>query len=474
MIERLLKENSGLVSICLIFFAVLWLYLPVHNFDFLNFDDNLYVTANQQVLNGITWEGIRWAFTSEHSSHWQPLAFISHMLDVELFGLDAGAHHLVSVVIHAVNCSLLFVLSYYSTKWLIGSLYVALLFGIHPMRIESVAWVSERKDVLSIFFLLLMLILYMHYSKKGSKISYLTACLALLLSLLSKPTAIVAPFLLLLLDFWPLDRFAVNESCQIRKRFLEKVPFFLLSVLSLLTALWAQGSGGGLKSLQAYPIGLRIDSVLVGYQTYFAKLFLPSEYAIFYPFEIYQPGIAEGALILLALLVSAGFWKRKIYPGLFFGILWYIVALLPMIGILQIGGQSYADRWSYLAHAGLIWGVTISLKSCEQRRLLAVAGLLYLLLFAAITRSELYNWRSSQAIFSHTLRVSPENFMAHNNLGVEFDRVGNLAEAKKNFDAAVRLAPSYPTALINLATVFIRERNWNEAEMLLKRAVAIS
>lgn len=456
---------------------ILWalvfaLYWPTRQFEFLNFDDNQYITENIHVRTGLTWTNLRWAFTSEHGAHWHPLAWISHMIDFEIFGLNPGAYHLVNAALHAANTALLFIFLYLATASFGASLFAAALFGLHPLRIESVAWITERKDVLSVLFLLLTLIGFSKFIGTRSLRFYLFSLFCFSLSLLAKPTAIVLPALLLCLDFWPYKR--LLKFSDLRKLLIEKLPFAIVASLVAFAAIWAQSSGGGLKSLDSYPFADRIASALVGYISYFGKLFIPSGLGIFYPFEQYQPGVAAGAAVAI-VFISLYLWEKgKVYPWLHFGWAWFLLALLPMIGIVQIGGQAFADRWTYVPHIGLIvavsWTAAEILKKWPKFQI--TAGITCVCLFAAMTHTHLPNWKSSESIFRHTIAVSPNNFMAHMNLGVALDAAGNLPEASKHFDIAVTLKPLYPDALNNLGGARARLGDTVSAEHFFRRALS--
>lgn len=472
-----MKLYKTLIAIAVIWAAVFTVYLPTRTFEFLNFDDNEYVTENVHVNTGLTKENIIWAFTSEHGAHWHPLSWISHMIDVELFGVNSGAHHLVNAGIHASNAALLFILMQLATGSFMPSLFVALLFGLHPMRLESVAWVTERKDVLSVFFILLTLITYSLFVRSRKALPYIVSIFTFILSLLAKPTAIILPILLLAFDLWPLKRFELSSVKKMPKEILyEKIPFFLGALACGIAAVMAQSTGGGLKSFEAFPFDLRIPSVLVGYLAYLGKFFFPSGLGIFYPFVSHQPGVGAGALIALIVLTAAAFIIGKRYPSIFSGWIWFIVSLVPVIGILQIGGQAFADRWSYVSHIGLLFGITWALvESGKLGRINSnMLGSGVLALATTITVIQLPNWKSSESIFRHTIEVSPDNFMAHMNLGVALDRAGKLEEASKHYDIAVTIRPFYPDALSNLGGARARLGDLSSAENLFKRAIGSS
>ena len=462
-----MKKLLPLLIAC---FVVL-VFLPVRNFEFLNFDDGDYVFANRFVTAGLTIDGLRWAFTEAHAGHWHPLTWLSHMLDVELFGLDPGAHHLVNVALHAASAALLFLLlQRFGIFSIAAAIVVTLLFAVHPQRLESVAWVAERKDVLSMFFTLCSFHGYLWFvrSTKHRAIPYLATLIALVLALLAKPSAVVVPILFLLADFWPLRRVSAGWT----KLVLEKLPFFIAVAGCCIAAILAQGDGGGLKSLTDFPAMARVSTVLVGYSIYFGKFFFPTGQGIFYPYQLYQPGVASGAFALLLIVSGLCVANLKQRPYLAFGWLWFIVALLPVIGIVQVGGQSYADRWSYLPSIGLLIGVTAMVVEVLTRKTALIVGVASVAIATTLTVTQIDNWRSSEAIFRHTAKVAPENFMAEMNLGVALRAQGRNQEALGHFQNAVLLRPFYPEALTNLAIVTAETGNFPEAEALFRRALS--
>lgn len=463
----------GSLGVALLVFCMYW---PTRTFEFLNFDDPDYVLNNAYVQKGLTWEGFAWAFSSTHGAHWHPLSWLSLMLDVELFGVNSAASHLVNAAFHAINMALFFWFAAALTGLLWPSLWAALLLGLHPLRIESVAWVTERKDVLSVFFLLLSLCVYVRWvrsveAKRAIRLGlFTTSVIFFVFSLLAKPTAVVLPVLLLCLDYWPLGRM---RTATFFKLTFEKIPFFAVAGAVAVAAVWAQGSGGGLKSLSAYPLAERAASVLVAYQAYFGKLFFPTGLGIFYPFTQYQPGVGAGALLGL-LIMSWWFWEKgKTQPWLRMGWMWFLVSLLPMIGIVQIGGQAFADRWTYVPHMGLLLALALSARTVLETwpRLRVCAASLSVCIAAFLTYSHLPNWKDSQSIFRHTASVSPQNFMAHMNLGVALDAAGNLPAAAEEFDKAVLIKPFFPDALVNLGGARARLGDLPNAEFFFRRAV---
>lgn len=467
----------------LIFSSIIALFAQVRGFSFINFDDPDYVTGNNYVNTGLKWENIHWAFTHFHSGHWHPLTWISHMIDVQLFGLEPGPHHLVNVGIHALNAVLLFLLLTRTTRQLGPSLFVALIFGLHPMRIESVAWVAERKDVLSVFFALLCFHSYVFYTQTSSMARYLLVVTTYVLGLLAKPTLVSIPILLLLFDIWPLQR--IVPSFDIRfpwrlawKLCVEKLPLVIFALTSCVVTIFSQDAEGGLKPLSSYPLPDRLAEVFTGYLAYAAKLFWPSGLGIFYPFQIYPPGLAAGSLLGLIAVTVWVIQASKRSPQVLVGWLWFLISLVPMIGFVQIGGQAFADRWSYLPHIGLLFALTWfyldSLPSSIRRISTPLIVFLSICGCIVITLHNLPYWKDTITVWEHTLEVSPDNFMAYNNLGSEYDRLGDLQKAALNYERAVQVRPYYPTAVSNLGGVRARMGREQEAVELFQRALSVS
>lgn len=466
------KTNKGkllLFATC-IFFTVLTLFYPAKEFSFYNFDDNEYITENPFVFGGLTKENILWAFSKTHSGHWHPLTWISHMIDIELFGLDPGAMHLENIVIHALNSCLLF----FFVFRLIGSssfaLFAAAIFGFHPMRLESVVWIAERKDVLSMFFGLSALLAYQRYSSKRTAINYLLVFCLFALGLLAKPMLVTLPVLFLLVDWFTKRPIKLSLI-------LEKVPLLILSLGSSYAVILGQKASGSLQSLGETSLFDRVANASVGYLGYLGKLFWPTGLGIFYPLISYPPGIAAGAVISLLLITWLCFRERALKPYLQFGWLWFLITLLPVSGLIQVGGQALADRWTYLPHVGLIIAAGLfarmELKNLGLNKVLTSLSVIAPLILVGVTRYELPNWQNSETVFRHTLEVSPTNFMAHTNLGAELDRTNRLDEALIHYEEAARLNPTYPQALNNLGILRARQNRISEAMELLQKSLSI-
>ena len=448
--------------------AVLVLYAPVRGFDYLNFDDNEYVTENPFVRGGLSLDNARAAFTHARGGHYHPLTWLSHMLDVSLFGLRAGPAHVVNVVFHAATTALLFLLVCRCLAAPGLAAAVALLFGAHPMRLESVAWLAGRKDVLSLFFALATLHAWVSYAQRPSPRRYLGVGVLFALGLLCKPTLVTLPLLLLAFDRWPLAR---AES--LARLLREKVPLAALSVASVVTTAWTQAREGAVVGLPGAALDDRAATAALAYLAYLGKLFWPAGLAIFYPLTKYAPGIGAGAVVALAALSYGCLSNARRYPALAFGWVWFVVAPLPVIGLVQFGGQAFADRWSYLPHLGLVLGLVATVHGLLRPRARVVGAVVAVVACAVVTARALPHWRNSETVFRHALAVVPDNFMAHTNLGNALDQAGKLDEAAVHYEEAVRLNPTYPEALNNLGTLKARRGEMDAAEALFRRALAV-
>lgn len=432
-------------------------YLPAGRHDFIVFDDPDYVTENRTVQQGITTHGIAWAFTSFHASNWHPVTWLSHMLDCGLFGLNPGAQHIVNALIHAVNAVLVFVLLLQLTGKLWPAAIVAAMFAWHPLRVESVAWISERKDVLSLCFGLLSLLAYARHAKQGTaKLggSYGLALLFFALGLMAKPMLVTLPFVMLLLDWWPLRRVT---SGTWRRLVLEKTPFFLLVVGSCVLTVLAQRSEA-MVALENVPLGLRMKNAVVAVASYLLKTLWPVDLAVIYPLpqEVALAKVVVALAVIIGITIVAWHWRKE-KPHLLVGWLWFIGSLVPVIGIVQVGGQAMADRYTYLPHIGLFLALVFEAatwtKEGARTNVAAVVAGVAAVAWLAVTTRQLSYWKSSESLFTHTLAVTRNNPIAHINLGVALEQQGRLADARKEYEAAARLDPNRVQAQINLANV---------------------
>jgi tetratricopeptide (TPR) repeat protein len=439
-----------------ILLAALAAYIPTIRFGFVNFDDPEYV-SNPHVRGGITADGIRWALISDEAANWFPVTRISHMLDAQLFGMRSGMHHAVNVVIHALAAALLFLFLNRATRARWPSAFVAMVFALHPLHVESVAWVAERKDVLSALFWFSALWAYVRYTERPDWRRYALVAAAFALGLMSKPMIVTLPFALLLLDFWPLGRW--GKAGVIR----EKLPLFALAGVGAAITYGVQRSGGAVQSLSGFPLGLRLETALTTYVTYIAKTFWPARLAVFYPYPAEIPvwravlaGVAIAAITGLALT------RRRAHPYLITGWLWYLGTLVPVIGLVQVGAQARADRYMYVPMVGLLimpaWGAAEFARRGPRLKTAVIwAGGAACLASAAGTWVQVSYWKDSEALFRHALEVTDGNYLAHHNLGVALaETSGGLPEAIEHFEAALRIKPDYARARTDLATALSR------------------
>lgn len=417
--------------------------LPVTRNDFAGYDDDEYITRNPRVNTGLTRENARWAFTAVHSSNWHPVTWMSHQLDATLFGLNPARHHAVNLIFHLANTALLFLWLNGLTGALWRSAFVALLFGLHPLHVESVAWIAERKDVLSGFFGLLTLGAYTAYARKPAPVRYAAVCILFALGLLAKPMLVTLPLVLLLLDWWPLGR---------GPRILEKLPLFALSALSAAATLWAQDRSGAVAGIGGLPLPLRLSNAAVSYIKYLWKTIWPIDLAVFYPFPLggIPARIAIASVAALVAVTALVFVLRKRSPWLAVGWAWYLVTLLPVIGIVQVGMQAMADRYMYLPMIGLLIAAAWTLAALDAR-VATATGVLAAAACGILTARQIPVWKDGLTLFTHTIAVTRDNFVAHDNLGVELDRRGRYDEAIAHYRETLRIRPGDRNGESNLA-----------------------
>ena len=468
-----LKKTLWAVSVFLAGMT-LFLYHPVVNHDFINLDDWQYVLNNREVTAGLTLRGLGWTFTSFHASNWHPLTWLSHMIDVEIYGLDPGGHHGTNLFFHILNTVLLFLILTRMTGAPGKSGIVAALFAFHPLHVESVAWVAERKDVLSTFFLFLMLGAYALYVERPGRWKYGIALVFFALGLMAKPMLVSAPFLLLLLDVWPLRRRPVPDRPPSK---MEKIPFFALAVLSSGITLYAQASGGAMRSLEAIPLADRAANALVSAVTYMGKMFWPAGLSVFYPYPAAIPfWKVLGAAALLVLITVFVFREKARRPWFFTGWLWYLISLFPVIGIVQVGPQSMADRYTYIPLIGLFIALTWAVDETLSRRrfpVFASASLVLILLagLSSTTWFQLSHWKNSRSLFTHALEVTENNALAHNNLAVALADDGEREAAVNHFQEAIRVNPRHFSAHFNLANHLVALGRGDQAVFHYREAI---
>lgn len=459
-------------------------YWQVGGFDFVRYDDDRYITENPIVSKGLSLEGIRWAFSSFEQSNWHPLTWLSHMLDVQWFGLDAGRHHQVNLLFHILNTLILFVILQRMTGALWKSGFVAALFALHPLHVESVAWIAERKDLLSAFFFLLTLLAYERYTRRQSPWGYLLIVVLFALGLLSKPMVVTLPFVLLLLDFWPLKRFQpevrggdtsadstagagmISLMKANRGLFLEKIPLFALSAASCAVTVIAQQ--GAMKALEVVPLDFRILNAIVAYAEYLYRCFVPVDLAVLYPYPDSIPPwqvLVSGAVFIA---VTALVIFRRKTPALMVGWFWYLGTLVPVIGLVQVGVQATADRYTYIPFIGLFILLTwftgdLSARVPHRKAVLASAAVLLLAGLSAATVSQTRYWVNSEVLFEHTLQTTKDNYVIHSNFGAWLAGQGRVDDAIRHYNEALRIKPDDGDARYNLANALVRQAKIQEA-----------
>jgi len=464
-------------------------YLQTFGHDFVNYDDNFYVTENPHVQPGLGWHGVTWAFTTFQGGNWHPLTWLSHMLDETIWGNWAGGHHFTNVVLHAANTLLLFVIFVRLTTDLWRSLFVAALFAVHPLHVESVAWIAERKDVLSALFGLFALLAYLDYLRRPSPRRYLLIICFFVLSLMAKPMLVTLPFVLLLLDIWPLRRwrpwtiesgaFAATamEPQPTGRIFLEKIPVLLVSAIFSVIAIVSQHAAGTVASLATYSLSTRVINAVVGYRLYIDKLIIPIKLAVFYPHPDHWRLIdfISSAVVLIVISVVAIVTRRR-YPWLIIGWLWFLGTLIPVIGLVQIGMQSIADRYTYIPAVGIFmmaaWSIP-ALRSPFAQRAWIAAGCVVIIVLTIVTWMQGSYWQNSRTLFAHALEVTQGNFIAHQNLGNVLESENNLDAALEQYRMAATEFPRYGRIHENIGNLLIRKQNFEEALVELKYAVEL-
>lgn len=464
--------NIRLETLLLLFmvFSILAVYTQVRGFQFFIFDDNVYVTDNTRVQNGLTLDNIRWAFFSLEFSNWHPITWLSHMLDVRLYGMDPGGHHFTNVLFHIMSSLLLFIIFKRITGMIWQSGFVAVLFALHPMHVESVAWIAERKDVISTFFWMLTIWFYIRYVERSTIYRYMVVILFYVLGLMSKPMVVTLPFVLILLDYWPLKRFVLkrgreNHSQQeqiFKPAFIyEKIPIFVLAIIASIITYAAQSRGGAVISIDKIPVAGRIINAVISYILYLYKMIIPLDMAVFYPYPNNLSYSLFLIAIILILLITLFVLRLSVrYPYLIVGWLWYLGTLLPVIGIIQIGNQARADRYTYIPYIGLFimasWGIsTLLLRYRFRETIIAFFAGAYLMTLGSIAWAQTNYWSESIRLFRHTISVTKNNSIAHNNLGSLYAMNNKMDKAIYHFSEALKMDPKSELAGNNLARALI-------------------
>jgi len=481
-------NRSKVHLICLILvISILVCYWQVKNFEFINFDDQLYVTDNRTVLAGINKDNIIWAFNYKDKSntYWHPLSWLSHMLDVQLYGMDAGQHHLTNVIFHILNTLLLFFVLHRMTGATWQPAFVAAMFAVHPINVESVAWVAERKNVLSTFFCMLTLLTYAFYSERPGIVRYVLMFFCFAMGLLAKPMLVTLPFVLLLLDYWPLGRLKLLHQGIDRWRIsfyrvLEKIPLFLLSGLAVYIASSSLQGSGSYKSFQSAPVTLRIANAVVSYAKYIGKMIWPQNLAVLYPFPKMVPMYqALGAVLTLFCLSILFITAYKKHPYLMIGWFWFLGTLVPVIGLIQAGlWPALADRWAYLPMIGLFIIVVWGLSDLFRKFRIKKSGLIFCMMtivgtLIVISWNQVGYWKTSVTLFKHAVAVTDNNYIAHNNLGQGLLIQGETTKAIDHFKKSVEISPGFEMAHFNLGLALTGQGRLEEAVDAFSNAAQI-
>jgi tetratricopeptide (TPR) repeat protein len=462
-------------------------FWPVWSSEFVSLDDPVYVTQNPHVTGGLNWSDLGWAWKTGYTANWHPLTWMSHMIDVQLFGLNAGAHHLMSLVFHIANTLLLFLILRRMTGALWRSAFMAALFAVHPLHVESVAWIAERKDVLSTLFFLLTLNAYTTYVRLPGSASkrrhYFLVLFYFALGLLAKPMLVTLPFVLLLLDFWPLERVSARgrsfvPASEWRPLVLEKLPLFVLAAASSVVTYLVQQRGGAVTTLEVLPVGTRLVNAVLAYVAYIRQMLWPAHLAVFYPFprDVRLSWVAVALLALVCISIFVSRYRR--YPYLFVGWFWYLGTLVPVIGLIQVGMQSRADRYTYMPLIGLFiivaWGVPDLLSHWRGWNwVMLPAALVATFACVVVARDQVRSWTDSMTLWTRALEADPDNYRAHAEVGAMLANRGESNEALAHFQECIRLEPSFPEARYNLGQALASGGRMDEAIAQYTEAVRL-
>jgi tetratricopeptide (TPR) repeat protein len=495
MAAELTLKREHFVSLLILALAILTLatYWQSQHYEFIDYDDQIYITNNYLVRSEISLKSIAGTFKEVHThhGHWHPLTMLSHMLDWQLFGANAGGHHWTNVIIHVFNTTLLFLLFRMMTGAIWRSAFVAALFAIHPINVESVAWIAERKNVLSTFFWLLTMICYARYVKAPGWKRYLTVLICFVLGLMSKVMLVTLPFVLLLMDYWPLNRTTICAQAEqsipsafVRKErlsvlILEKIPLVIIAMVFIGLALYAAQAGSAFSSLESFSFSNRITNTIVSYVLYIKKLFWPTDLAVFYPRSIipfWQALLAAIVLIAVTLLVCKNFRK---YPYLVVGWFWYLGTFIPVIGLVQVGDQSMADRYAYVPFIGLFviiaWLIPQTLSKLRYSKTYTFSiSIILIIIFTISAYFQIGLWKNTKTLFEDAIKINPENYTAYNILGSDEAGKGNHEKALRYYEMSLKINPKYARGYSNTGNSFLALGKYWEANDYYEKAIAIN
>ncbi len=475
------RRAQDLVISAALIGVVAAVYAPVRTFGFVSFDDPGYVIENARVLSGASLENVRWAFTTFHFANWHPLTWLSYFADVAVFGPDPGAMHLVNVALHAANAVLVFALLHLLTGQRWPSACVAALFAVHPLHVESVAWISQRKDVLSAFFGLCSLLAYARYARGGGAIAWGASAGALALGLMAKPMLVTLPLLMLVLDAWPLGRWSPLASGGARalgRLLREKIPFLLIAAASSALTLVAQARSHAIAGIEHVSFDARIANAGIAYAAYLSKLFWPAALAPLYPHpgDAVPRALGFAAWAAIAALTLLAFFAGRRRPAIAVGWTWFLVALVPVIGLVQVGDQAYADRYVYLPALGiyiaLAWSLCGSASGSAARRAAAAAATAAVLALASVASVQVGHWRDSLTLFEHTLRVTSNNTVAHTHYANALFGAGRASDAVDHYRAADTIHPGLAWNHVGLGNAWLQMQQFAEARAAFSSALA--
>ena len=470
--EAGLRGRAAVAVAGALFLVTVALFGRAIAFDFVNYDDDVYVYQNPQVTAGLNWDGVRWAFSTGHAGNWHPLTWLSLQADVSLFGAGPRGHHAGNIALHATAAAVLLLALNGMTGHLLAAAVCAGLFALHPLRVESVAWIAERKDVLCGLCWVLTLLAYAHYAPRPSVGRYLPVATGTVLALLAKPMAVTLPFVLLLLDYWPLRRRGIGRLL------LEKLPLLAMSAVAAAVTLWAQRRGGAITG-QAMSLGDRLITAVHGYARYVQASFWPVGLAPFYPHPQQPPepglpwhAVTSCSLVLAVLLGLAIVWIRRA-PWVSVGIFWFLGTLVPVIGLVQVGLQSHADRYTYIPSIGLAIAVVWTARAFLRPRVAAGIAIVILITLAGLTVRQVGIWRDSETLWRHAIAVVPRNYIAHGNLGHALHARGDRAGAMEQFRRSIEINPRYGQGLHNYGAALAAAGKDDQALPLLRRALEV-